>query len=394
MLAMGRVLPALFTLLNFYSCLATSANADDRIRIGVVAPLSGPLGPYGQSLVQGAKDAADRINASNGVLDKKIEIVSFDDAGMQASATAEAHKVADSGLRFVIGHLTRATSIAGAGIYSEKKILQIEPRASRLPSEGPAKENQFSLCGADAERGEVLSYYLTHQLKAHSVGTLSEDDSASRSLISGLGDILSKLGVQVKSSEASSMMDMQSALNRLHNSGPDAIVIRLLEDASYASKLAKMSKLSSKVPMIVDRASSSPVGDMPQPGTPQLLLLQEVDLSVGATSPPTELNDFRKRGPSAANTLLLGFVAVQVIAKGIGETHSVEPSAVSSWLRSNASPTILGDVKFDNTGAGSIWRFAIYQYGAGQLRPDGTNVTCDKGCACKDGGCGCDCPKK
>src|SRR6266851_6476193 len=74
MLAMGRVLPALFTLLNFYSCLATSANADDRIRIGVVAPLSGPLGLYGQSLVQGAKDAADRINASNGVLDKKIEI--------------------------------------------------------------------------------------------------------------------------------------------------------------------------------------------------------------------------------------------------------------------------------------------------------------------------------
>jgi hypothetical protein len=129
-------------------------------------------------------------------------------------------------------------------------------------------------------------------------------------------------------------------------------------------------------------------------GMSQMLLLQEVDLSVGATSPPAELNDLRKRGPFAVNSLLLGFAAVQVIAKGIGETHSNEVGVVSSWLRGNASPTILGDVKFDKSGAGSIWRFAIYQYGAGGLRPDGTDVKCDTGCRCKDGGCGCNCSKK
>ena len=52
----------------------TGARAD-AIRIGVNEPLTGPFAASGTYVVNGAKIAADEINARGGVLGRKIELV-------------------------------------------------------------------------------------------------------------------------------------------------------------------------------------------------------------------------------------------------------------------------------------------------------------------------------
>src|SRR5262245_6610250 len=55
--------------------LATSAAAQDSIKVGVIQPLTGAFAASGNYVANGARIAADEVNAKGGVLGKKIELV-------------------------------------------------------------------------------------------------------------------------------------------------------------------------------------------------------------------------------------------------------------------------------------------------------------------------------
>ena len=62
----------------------------DAIRIGHLTPITGFLGPLGEYAVIGIKLAAEEINATGGVMGRKIELVMEDSVNPQtASAKAE-----------------------------------------------------------------------------------------------------------------------------------------------------------------------------------------------------------------------------------------------------------------------------------------------------------------
>ena len=62
--------------------LAAGPQAQEVVKIGIVAPLSAPGGvETGQALVEGAKIAAEELNASGGLLGKKVDLVIGDTSG-------------------------------------------------------------------------------------------------------------------------------------------------------------------------------------------------------------------------------------------------------------------------------------------------------------------------
>src|SRR5215210_3903160 len=63
------------------------------IKIGVNEPLTGPFAASGTYVVNGAKIAADEINASGGVLGQKIELVIEDNKSNPTEAAAVAEKL-------------------------------------------------------------------------------------------------------------------------------------------------------------------------------------------------------------------------------------------------------------------------------------------------------------
>src|SRR6202048_4272603 len=66
------------------------------IKIGVNEPLTAPLAASGTYVVNGAKIAADEINAKGGVLGKKIELVIEDNKSNPTEAAAVAEKLITS----------------------------------------------------------------------------------------------------------------------------------------------------------------------------------------------------------------------------------------------------------------------------------------------------------
>src|SRR6478609_4203027 len=72
--------------------LMTTASAQT-IKIGVIEPLTGPFAASGNYVTNGAKIAADEINAKGGVLGQKIELVIEDNKSNPTEAASVAEKL-------------------------------------------------------------------------------------------------------------------------------------------------------------------------------------------------------------------------------------------------------------------------------------------------------------
>src|SRR5262245_58982235 len=73
--------------------LTTGSGAQDAIKVGVIQPLTGAFAASGNYVANGAKIAADEINAKGGVLGKKIDLVIEDNKSNPTEAAAVAEKL-------------------------------------------------------------------------------------------------------------------------------------------------------------------------------------------------------------------------------------------------------------------------------------------------------------
>src|ERR1051326_4615679 len=72
---------------------ASGVSAQETIKIGVNEPLTGAFAASGTYVANGAKIAADEINAKGGVLGKKLELVIEDNKSNPTEAAAVAEKL-------------------------------------------------------------------------------------------------------------------------------------------------------------------------------------------------------------------------------------------------------------------------------------------------------------
>ena len=117
-------LPALLLALAALLSLSLRGRAEagerDPLRIGVLAPLSGPFASGGSAFVQAATLAATRANAEGGVLGRTVELVVADTQGRVEIARSEALRL-----------LSREKAFALIGAYlSEETVGAIDAASS------------------------------------------------------------------------------------------------------------------------------------------------------------------------------------------------------------------------------------------------------------------------
>ena len=84
-----------------FALAAVPALADDTIKIGYIDPLSGGGASIGEVGLKTYQYLADEINASGGLLGKKVEIVGFDNKTNPQESLIQAQKAADQGVRII-----------------------------------------------------------------------------------------------------------------------------------------------------------------------------------------------------------------------------------------------------------------------------------------------------
>jgi branched-chain amino acid transport system substrate-binding protein len=110
-----------------------AAAAEDVVKIGLSAPLTGDWAEYGNDFKRSVTMVIDRANRMGGVHGKRIELVISDSRGDPKESVLIAEKfVADPDIIAEIGDFSSSSCMAAAPIYEKANMTQLSPTSSHM----------------------------------------------------------------------------------------------------------------------------------------------------------------------------------------------------------------------------------------------------------------------
>lgn len=208
---------------------ATQAGAQEQVvRIGHVAPLSGPSAHLGKDNENGARMAIEALNAkglSIGGKKVKFQLVAEDDEAKPKVASIVAQKLVDAKVNGVIGHLNSDATIVASKIYSDNGIPQISPSSTYPKYTLQGFNGAFRVVANDGQLGGALGRYAANTLKAKNVAVIDDrtqygqgvaDEFIKAAKVAGINIV----GRQYTSKEST---DFNAILTAIKGKNPDLI---------------------------------------------------------------------------------------------------------------------------------------------------------------------------
>ncbi|MBQ7139027.1 MAG: ABC transporter substrate-binding protein [Clostridia bacterium] len=125
------------------------ASAEEALKIAVIGPMTGGAAVYGTAVANGAKIAADEINAKGGM---QIILDVQDDEHDPEKGINAYNAAMDNGAQMILGTVTTAPCLAVAAQAYEERVFMLTPSASATAvTEG--KDNAFQVCFTDPGQG-------------------------------------------------------------------------------------------------------------------------------------------------------------------------------------------------------------------------------------------------
>lgn len=153
---------------------AAPAPSGETIKVGEFASLTGKEASFGQSSHEGTALAIDQINASGGVLGKKLELLTEDDQSKQGESKTIARKlISRDGIVALLGEVASGRSLEAAPVCQENHIPQISP-SSTNPKVTQIGDYIFRVCFTDPLQGKVLARFASDTLKVKRVAVLTD----------------------------------------------------------------------------------------------------------------------------------------------------------------------------------------------------------------------------
>src|SRR4051812_2315155 len=160
------------------SLLFASLTAQETIKVGEFASLTGKEAVFGQNAHKGTLLAIEEVNAAGGVLGHKLELLTEDDQSKPGeSATVVKKLISRDKVIAVLGEITSGRTLEAAPIAQQAKIPLISPGATNVAV--TTKGNYiFRVCFIDDFQGTVMAKFAAQSLKLRNVAILSSVSSA------------------------------------------------------------------------------------------------------------------------------------------------------------------------------------------------------------------------
>jgi branched-chain amino acid transport system substrate-binding protein len=157
------------------SCKQSGGGDTSVIRVGEFASLTGSEAAFGRSSHNGTLMAVEDINATGGILGKKLELITEDDQSKDGeSATAVKKLISRDKVVAILGEVASGRSLEAAPICQQYKIPQISP-SSTNPKVTQMGDYIFRVCWEDKFQGStVLAKFALNSLKAKKVALLTD----------------------------------------------------------------------------------------------------------------------------------------------------------------------------------------------------------------------------
>ena len=225
----ARTLPAARRALCAAALLAAAAlRADDPIRVGEYASLTGKEASFGQSSHRGITMAVEEINAAGGVLGRRIELITEDNQTVPGqSATAAKKLISREKVVALLGEVSSGRSLEAAPVAQGARVPMIAP-ASTNPKVTQVGDYVFRVCFIDPFQGAVMAKFALGELKARRVAVIS---SVSNAYSVGLAKVFRERftgaggTIPVEQKYAEGDKDFRAQLTAIRAAGCDAVFV-------------------------------------------------------------------------------------------------------------------------------------------------------------------------
>ena len=198
------------------------------IKIGHVAPMSGPQAHYGKDNANGARMAIDDLNAKGvtiGGKKVKFELLAEDDAADPKQGTAAAQKLCDAKVAGVVGHLNSGTTIPASKVYHDCGVPMVTGAATNPDLTKPGYNTTFRIISNDNALGSGLANYASDTLKLKSVAIIDDRTAYGQGVANVFKKTAEAKGMKIVDEQFTTdkATDFMAILTAIKAKKPDAI---------------------------------------------------------------------------------------------------------------------------------------------------------------------------
>jgi branched-chain amino acid transport system substrate-binding protein len=198
------------------------------VKLGHVAPLTGPQAHLGKDNENGARMAIDELNAKGleiGGAKIKFELLAEDDQADPKQGTIVAQKLVDAKVNGVIGHLNSGTTIPASKIYFDAGIPQISGSATNPKYTQQGFKTAFRVMANDVQQGKILGEYAAKQLGAKSVAIIDDSSAYGQGLSDEFKKAIEAAGIKIVATEHTNdkATDFAAILTKIKSKKPDVV---------------------------------------------------------------------------------------------------------------------------------------------------------------------------
>ena len=156
---------------------SSTESGDDvqTFKLGSIGPLTGDAAIYGQAVVNGAKLAAEEINASDSKI--KFEFQGEDDEADGEKSVNAYNTLMDWGMQVLVGPTTTGASMAVADACNNDRTFMLTPSASAVDVTA-GKDNVFQVCFTDPNQGLASADYIAEHMSDAKLAVIYRNDDA------------------------------------------------------------------------------------------------------------------------------------------------------------------------------------------------------------------------
>ncbi|MEQ1851917.1 MAG: ABC transporter substrate-binding protein [Chthoniobacteraceae bacterium] len=200
----------------------------NEIIVGEFASLTGKEATFGGSSHEGTLLAVEELNATGGVLGKKIKLITEDNQSKAGeSATVVNKLISKDGAVAILGEVASSRSLEAAPICQSNGVPMISP-SSTNPKVTETGDFIFRVCFIDPFQGTVMANFATNTLKAKKVAVFTDVKSDySKGLAKYFKEGFVKAGGQIVSELDfnGGDKDFKGQLTTIKGATPDAVFV-------------------------------------------------------------------------------------------------------------------------------------------------------------------------
>jgi len=343
------------------------------VKIGILAPITGPAASIGQEQLNFGKLAVEDFNKANGT---KYELVEGDTQLDPAKATDAAQRfAADNDIYVIVGPSGSQEVLAVAPVLGKVNLPMISPSATRTDLTEQGFKNFFRVVPRDDVQGATDANFMIDQLKVKKVWVIDDQTAYSTGLRDVVVQALEGKGAAVTTQSITQKdTDFSALVTKMKGDAPDAVFLPW-QLANQAALLAKqMSEQGVKATIFgsdglfsakdfIDGAAGATEGAYVSNFAPDIK-------SIAASKPVADAyqakyGDFTSFGAPTYAAMMVALEAVQRAEKG--GTLSRE-TVLAELGKTNQASSVLGiPIKLNAKGDVENASFFLFQVKGGKF---------------------------